>query len=122
MPLQMGDTTHEATKADEFATEVLEKIETLSLEVADIAGTIDGLAKFVRHQEDLFAHLKSIAHTMAEAIRSIDAAGQETRDVTAQAACAAGVVCVEGQDAGRAAGVLGGGVGVRCLDVGGHVR
>ncbi len=85
MPLQMGDTTHEATKADEFATEVLEKIETLSLEVADIAGTIDGLAKFVRHQEDLFAHLKSIAHTMAEAIRSIDAAGQETRDVTAQA-------------------------------------
>jgi len=85
MPLQMGDTTHEATKADEFATEVLEKIETLSLEVADIAGTIDGLAKFVKHQEELFAHLKSIAHTMAEAIRSIDAAGQETRDVTAQA-------------------------------------
>jgi len=85
MPLQMGDTTHEATKADEFATEVLEKIETLSLEVADIAGTIDGLAKFVKHQEELFAHLKNIAHTMAEAIRSIDAAGQETRDVTAQA-------------------------------------
>ncbi|MBC7906468.1 MAG: methyl-accepting chemotaxis protein [Rhodospirillaceae bacterium] len=72
-------------KADQFASAVLEKIEGLSLEVADIAGTIEGLSKFVKHQEDLFAHLKSIAHTMAEAIRSIDSAGRETRDVTAQA-------------------------------------
>ncbi len=85
MPPHMGETNDEAAKADVFAAEVLEKIETLSLEVADIAGTIDGLAKFVKHQEDLFAHLKSIAHTMAEAISSIDAAGRETRDVTSQA-------------------------------------
>ncbi|MGE5475898.1 MAG: methyl-accepting chemotaxis protein [Bacteroidales bacterium] len=85
MQLQSGDTPHEADKANAFAAEVLEKIETLSLEVADIAGTIDGLAKFVNHQEELFAHLKSIAHTMAEAIRSIDSAGRETRDVTARA-------------------------------------
>ncbi|MGE5514412.1 MAG: methyl-accepting chemotaxis protein [Bacteroidota bacterium] len=85
MPLQQGETPHEADKADAFAAEVLEKIETLSLEVADIAGTIDGLAKFVNHQEELFAHLKSISHTMAEAIRSIDVAGRETRDVTARA-------------------------------------
>lgn len=85
MPLQTGETPHEADKADTFAAEVLEKIESLSLEVADIAGTIDGLAKFVKHQEELFAHLKSIAHTMADAIRSIDTAGHETRDVTARA-------------------------------------
>ena len=85
MAHQMDETGHDGDKADAFATEVLEKIETLSLEVADIAGTIDGLAKFVHHQEDLFAHLKSIAHTMAEAIRSIDDAGRQTRDVTTQA-------------------------------------
>ncbi|MBC7951333.1 MAG: methyl-accepting chemotaxis protein [Rhodospirillaceae bacterium] len=78
-------TSPENHKADLFAGEMLEKIESLSLEVADIAGTIEGLSKFVKHQEDLFAHLKSIAHTMAEAIRSIDSAGRETRDVTAQA-------------------------------------
>ncbi len=75
----------EAGAADAFAGEVLEKVEALSLEVADIAGTIDGLAKFVTHQEELFGNLKSIAHRMAEAIRSIDAAGRETRDVTAHA-------------------------------------
>jgi methyl-accepting chemotaxis protein len=85
MAVQEGDDAPVAAKADHFAGEVLEKIESLSLEVADIAGTIDGLAKFVKHQEELFGHLKGIAHTMAEAIRRIDAAGRETRDVTEQA-------------------------------------
>ncbi|HLO76201.1 MAG TPA: methyl-accepting chemotaxis protein [Magnetospirillum sp.] len=85
MAAQVGETKDDAAKADAFAAEVLGKIETLSLEVADVAGTIEGLANFVHHQEELFGHLKSIAHTMAEAIRRIDAAGRETRDVTAQA-------------------------------------
>ena len=85
MPLNEGEPSPVEKNADTFASEVLEKIEGLSLEVADIAGTIDGLAKFVKHQEDLFAHLKGIAHTMADAIRRIDTAGRETRDVTEQA-------------------------------------
>jgi methyl-accepting chemotaxis protein len=77
-----GEVRPDQSRGDHFASEVLEKIESLSLEVADVAGTIDGLAKFVKHQEELFAHLKTIAHTMAEAIRRIDSAGRETRDVT----------------------------------------
>lgn len=85
MTMHVGEVRPDSDKADHFATEVLEKIENLSLEVADIAGTIDGLAKFVQHQEELFGHLKGIAHTMAEAIRRIDTAGRETRDVTSQA-------------------------------------
>ncbi|HSV29930.1 MAG TPA: methyl-accepting chemotaxis protein, partial [Candidatus Omnitrophota bacterium] len=80
-----GEMRPENDKADAFAGEVLEKVEALSLEVADISGTIDGLAKFVKHQEELFANLKDIAHAMAEAIRRIDQAGRDTRDVTAQA-------------------------------------
>ncbi|CAA7618465.1 Methyl-accepting chemotaxis protein [Candidatus Terasakiella magnetica] len=72
-------------RADFFATEVLKKIDSLSLEVADIAGTMDGLTRFVKHQEDLFGHLKSIAHDMAGTIGLIDAAGRETREVTTQA-------------------------------------
>ena len=85
MNVQVGGVTPDTGRADHFASEVLEKIENLSLEVADIAGTIDGLAKFVKHQEELFGHLKGIAHTMAEAIRRIDSAGHETRDVTTEA-------------------------------------
>ena len=85
MNVHVGEVHPENDKADHFASEVLEKIENLSLEVADIAGTIDGLAKFVKHQEDLFGQLKSIAHSMADAIRRIDSAGRETRDVTTEA-------------------------------------
>jgi methyl-accepting chemotaxis protein len=72
-------------EADSFATEVLKKIDSLSLEVADIAGTMEGLTRFVKHQEELFSHLKTVAHAMAVAIGQIDAAGQETRAVTLEA-------------------------------------
>ena len=71
--------------ADSFATEVLKKIDSLSLEVADIAGTMEGLTRFVKHQEELFSHLKSVAHAMAGTIGQINAAGQETRAVTLEA-------------------------------------
>jgi len=82
---QDGGDTPALRNADSFATEVLRQIDSLSLEVADIAGTMDGLTRFVKHQEELFAHLKSIAHAMADTIGLIDAAGQETRQVTLQA-------------------------------------
>ena len=74
-----------ADRADSFATEVLKKIDNLSLEVADIAGTMEGLTRFVKHQEELFSHLKSVAHAMADTIGLIDAAGQETRAITLEA-------------------------------------
>lgn len=70
---------------DTFAGDVLQRVENFSLDVADIAGTIDELARFVHQQEDLFAHLKNIAHSMAEAIRHIDTVGRDTRDLTISA-------------------------------------
>ncbi len=72
-------------RADFFATEVLKKIDGFSLEVADIAGTMEGLTRFVKHQEQLFSHLKSVAHAMADTIGLINNAGQETRTLTLQA-------------------------------------
>jgi methyl-accepting chemotaxis protein len=74
-----------AVDADAFANEVLERAESLSLEVADVAGVIDELANFVQNQERMFVSLKEIAHGMAEAIRRIDAAGRETHEVAALA-------------------------------------
>jgi methyl-accepting chemotaxis protein len=71
--------------ADFFATEVLRKIDSLSLEVADIAGTMEGLTRFVKHQEELFAHLKEVAHVMATTIGEIDQAGRDARAVTVEA-------------------------------------
>ena len=85
MGLEVGARHSGAEGADAFAGEVLEKVESLSLEVADISGTIDSLSKFVHGQEGLFKHLRDVAHAMAEAIRQIDAAGQATRVVTLEA-------------------------------------
>ena len=70
---------------DSFATAILRKIDSLSIEVADIAGTMEDLTRFVAQQKDLFAHLKSIAHSMVETIGAIEAAGREARAVTEQA-------------------------------------
>ncbi len=72
--------------ADAFADEILRRVQELSLEVADIAGSVEGVARFVKHQETLFGHLKAIAADMAQAIHQIDAAAQETNRVAMQAA------------------------------------
>jgi methyl-accepting chemotaxis protein len=85
MTADRGGDSPTAESVDSFATEVLKQIDSLSLEVADIAGTMDGLTRFVKHQEELFGHLKMIAHAMAETIGLIDSAGRETRDMTIQA-------------------------------------
>jgi methyl-accepting chemotaxis protein len=85
MTVEHAGVSPTAESVDSFATEILKQIDSLSLEVADIAGTMDGLTRFVKHQEELFGHLKMIAHAMADTIGLIDKAGRETREMTVQA-------------------------------------
>ncbi len=80
-----GRTTATAN-AEQFADQVLLKVQELSLEVAYIAGSIEGVARFVKHQEMLFSQLKDVARSMADAIGQIDAAARETNDIASQAA------------------------------------
>ncbi|MEO5337632.1 MAG: methyl-accepting chemotaxis protein [Magnetospirillum sp. WYHS-4] len=74
-----------AAAADRFAAESLQHAEAIGMEVADIAGTIEGVARFVAHQVTLFDRLRSIVGEMTEATHNIDDAGRQTRHV-AQAA------------------------------------
>ena len=71
---------------DQFASDVLLKVQELSLEVADIAGSVEGVARFVQHQEALFGHLKDIAREMASAIKRIDEAARGASHVAEAAA------------------------------------
>ena len=71
---------------DQFATGVVKMVDALSIEVAEIAGNIESMARFVRHQEDLFNHLRDLTNGLRDAIGSIDAAGRETSNVTTAAA------------------------------------
>ena len=71
-----------ATVADSFAGDVLDHAEGIGMEVADIAGTIEGVARFVAHQVNLFDRLRAIVTEMIEATRHIDEAGRQTRSAT----------------------------------------
>jgi methyl-accepting chemotaxis protein len=70
----------------EFAAELLDRVGALSLEVAEIAGTIQDMAAFVGHQERLFEHLRDLTHGLRGDIGKIDVAGRETTAVAGQAA------------------------------------
>ncbi len=80
---QRADTTEQL---EHFAASLLDKVEGLSLEVAEIAGTIQGMTAFVGHQEELFGHLRNLTHGLRASIGEIDEAGRQTTAVTGQAA------------------------------------
>ncbi len=75
-----------AHRLEDFASSLLDKVEGLSLEVAEIAGTIQGMTAFVGHQEELFGHLRNLTHGLRASIGEIDEAGRQTTSVTSQAA------------------------------------
>jgi len=77
---------HESQSMDKFASDVVRMVDNLSIEVAEIAGNIEGMTRFVTHQEELFTHLRGLTDGLRDAIGRIDMAGQETNSVTNDAA------------------------------------
>ncbi len=71
-----------APETDKFADEVLSSVEKISLEIADVAGSLEAMARFSVHQETLFQQMLELANTMASAIKEIDVLGTETTQVT----------------------------------------
>ncbi len=69
-----------------IATDVVKMVDALSLEVAEFAGDVEAIARFVKVQEQLFDHLRALISGLLEDIGSIDRAGRETRDVTTSTA------------------------------------
>jgi len=74
-----------STASGEFAAQLLNKVELLSLEVAEIAGTVQDMTVFVGQQEKLFAHLRELTSGLRGDIGQIDAAGREANAATGQA-------------------------------------
>ena len=72
--------------SESYAAGILEKVESLSLEVAEIAGTLQSMVVFVSRQEEMFGHLRQLTHDLRDAIGRIDDAGRETSVVTVEAA------------------------------------
>jgi len=74
----------EAAVADDFAGQVLQRVDALALEVADITGTIEDLRRFVETEAAVFVELKRVAAEMDRAISRIDEAGAKARSISQQ--------------------------------------
>ncbi len=70
---------------DEFANDVLTRVEKICIEIADVAGNVETLAEFMQGQESLFQQLLGIANEMADSIRSIDSLGNDAHQTTSDA-------------------------------------
>jgi len=71
---------------DNFADQLLTRIEVISLELADVAGSLESLSTFVESQEKLFEEILDVANSMAESIQGIDSLGNVTKETTSSAA------------------------------------
>tara|TARA_R110000787_G_scaffold86057_14_gene183482 strand:- start:20795 stop:22198 length:1404 start_codon:yes stop_codon:yes gene_type:complete len=73
---------HKPSDPDAFASDVLAMAQELALEIADVAGNVDAVTRFVAHQAELFAELTSLAQSMAESVQTIADAGDQSNEVT----------------------------------------
>ncbi|MEQ9199514.1 MAG: methyl-accepting chemotaxis protein, partial [Rhodospirillales bacterium] len=71
-----------SSNPDAFASDVLVMAQELALEIADVAGNVDAVTRFVSHQAELFTELASLAQSMAESVRTIAEAGDQSHLVT----------------------------------------
>ena len=86
-PLREPDEQLAPTDAiDPFADDVLQRVELLGLEVADVMGNLEVIVAYVREQKVAFDKLASYIHSLASAVEQIDQAGMTTRDTTADVA------------------------------------
>lgn len=72
----------ELTDADEFASEVLGKVLELALEIADVSGGVDAIARYISHQVELFKELAEIAQTMSQGVQTIAVVGEASNELT----------------------------------------
>ena len=84
-PAQEGDTAiDDSPEIDEFAESILRSLQTLSLELADVAGNVDDVFQRVSSQTSYLVELTTLAQQLAEAAREIDAAGKRAQKQTVE--------------------------------------
>lgn len=64
----------------QLSSNILDKVEQLSLEIADVAGNVDTVTQFFAEQMKLFDSLRAMAEEFSDTIKGIDAAGNETTE------------------------------------------
>lgn len=67
----------DAVPVDEFAESLLRSIQSLSLELADVAGNVDSVFHRISTQTDYLVELSSLARQLSEAAADINEAGSQ---------------------------------------------
>ena len=68
---------------DDFANDVLHRVEALGLEVADVMGNLEQMVSYSKEQKQAFDHLIEIVSQLQQSVDNIDKAGTTTRKTTA---------------------------------------
>ncbi len=69
-----------------FGDALLNRLDQVCLEMAEIAGSISEISRFVNDQQQLFEQLRELVEKLAGDIGQIDQAGRETNEAAANAA------------------------------------
>lgn len=81
--LHSAETRAESSdEIDEFAESILASVQMLSLELADVAGNVDGVSARVARQTQYLVDVTQLAQQLATAVRDIDDVGRRANDKT----------------------------------------
>ena len=69
--------------SDTFGEEIQNKLDQISLEMAEIAGTVSEITRFVHDQQSLFDHVQELVQVLVRDVVNIDKVAIETSDVIA---------------------------------------
>jgi methyl-accepting chemotaxis protein len=65
---------------------LMKKLDNVTLEMAEVAGSVSEIARFVNDQQQLFDQLRDLVKKLAADIGDIDEAGRETTEAAHSAA------------------------------------
>jgi len=74
----------ESIPVDEFAESVLKSVQSLTLELADVAGNVDAVFQRVTTQAGYLGELTTLAAQLSDAARDIDKAGAQASQQASQ--------------------------------------
>ena len=82
----MDNSVPPAGSTASIGDELLKKLDKVSLEMAEVAGSVSEITRFVNDQQQLFDQLRELVEKLTSDIGNIEQAGRDTNEAAAQAA------------------------------------
>ncbi len=73
------------TREGKFVKELMDTLELLTLDIAEVAGSVRDMSAFVSQQAQVFEKLRTLAEGLRRDLGEIDVVGKETNEIATQA-------------------------------------